>query len=150
MLSRRQFDWCKYLELAQQLATDIQEMHGEVNEEIADVYLKEAKLRSSVSRAYYAAFCKAREYLRDIEQDSRLRHSNHGSQIHRYVIDDLMGRKEKKDKNLKSAGDKLDRLRALRNESDYDDLCPNLSKKVGWALESASQIIFLLDKHINQ
>jgi len=50
------FDWSEYLKLAQELAGQTVSPANE-----------EAKLRSSVSRAYYAAFCKARNYLRDIE-----------------------------------------------------------------------------------
>jgi uncharacterized protein (UPF0332 family) len=49
------FDWSDYLDLANELAGDI-----------ASQTTEEAKLRSSVSRAYYAAFCKARNYLRSI------------------------------------------------------------------------------------
>jgi uncharacterized protein (UPF0332 family) len=49
------FDWSEYLKLAQELAG-----------QAVSPANKEAKLRSSVSRAYYAAFCKARNYLRDI------------------------------------------------------------------------------------
>ena len=53
------FDWSEYLKLAQELAGQTVSPANE-----------EAKLRSSVSRAYYAAFCKARNYLRDIEGHS--------------------------------------------------------------------------------
>jgi hypothetical protein len=47
------FDWSQYLTLAQELAGYSVTAHTE------------AKLRSSVSRAYYAAFCKARDYVRN-------------------------------------------------------------------------------------
>ena len=48
------FDWSNYLDLAREL-----QRQGAIHSS------KEAELRSSISRAYYAAFCKARNYLRD-------------------------------------------------------------------------------------
>ncbi|KAF5436823.1 hypothetical protein C5S35_07295 [Candidatus Methanophagaceae archaeon] len=48
------FNWSGYLDLAKELAG---QTAGQATEE--------AKLRSSASRAYYAAFCRARNYLRD-------------------------------------------------------------------------------------
>ncbi len=46
------FNWSEYLNLAQELAGRSTEPPNQ-----------EARLRSSISRAYYAAFCKARNYL---------------------------------------------------------------------------------------
>ena len=50
------FDWSEYLNLAQELAGRPTSLSNE-----------EARLRSAISRAYYAAFCKARNHLRDNE-----------------------------------------------------------------------------------
>ena len=50
------FDWSEYLNLAKELA----------NQAIAPAN-QEAKLRTAISRSYYAAFINARNYLRDKE-----------------------------------------------------------------------------------
>jgi len=47
------FDWADYLTLAQELA-----------DQAASSQSTEAKLRSAISRAYYAAFCKESNHLR--------------------------------------------------------------------------------------
>ena len=66
------FDWEEYFNLAQELAG--------TNEE--------AKLRSAVSRAYYSAFCLARNYLRDIQQYPRLwRNKTYDINAHQYVAE---------------------------------------------------------------
>ena len=46
------FDWSEYLTLAQELTSAS-----------TSSPIQEAHLRAAVSRAYYAAFCKARNYL---------------------------------------------------------------------------------------
>ena len=48
------FDWAEYLELAQRLQTDL-----------PDGPAGEAALRTAVSRAYYAAYCRVRNRERD-------------------------------------------------------------------------------------
>ena len=53
------FNWSEYLGLAQQLAGKAQ---------ISAT--RESRLRSAISRAYYAAFILARNYLRDEESTS--------------------------------------------------------------------------------
>src|SRR5215813_2936570 len=98
------FDWGKYLTLAQDWA-DLSKEH--VN--------KEALLRSAISRAYYASFCKARNHLRDIEKERGLGKS---LQVHQLVIE----RFERSDsKAKKDIGTALDRLRKIRNIADYKD-----------------------------
>jgi len=47
------FDWSDYLELSRQLV-------GE-----SGATIQEARQRCAISRAYYAAFCRARNYLVD-------------------------------------------------------------------------------------
>lgn len=66
------FDWEEYFNLAKELAGTTEE----------------AKLRSAVSRAYYSAFCLARNYLRDIQQDPRLsRNKTYDINVHEYVAE---------------------------------------------------------------
>jgi uncharacterized protein (UPF0332 family) len=61
------FDWSNYLSLAQMLVNQPNEAG-----------MEEAALRSAMSRAYYAAFCAARNFLHDrgewLPTESRLDH----------------------------------------------------------------------------
>ena len=121
------FDWSEYLELAQELAGD---GAGSPNEE--------AKLRSSVSRAYYAAFCKARNHLRDIDGYQISQHVN----VHKHVRDQF---KDSSDKSRKKIGTDLDRLRKRRNKADYDDFVNKLPQLTILSLESSHNIISALN-----
>jgi len=123
------FDWEKYLILAHDWA-DLSEEH--IN--------KEALLRSSVSRAYYAAFCKARNYLRDSEKAQGLGKS---SKVHQLVID----RFEENASTVKNdIGAALRRLRAFRNNADYKDKFRNLEEVAQLSLSYAEEIIESLEK----
>ncbi|MBW4547451.1 MAG: DNA-binding protein [Symplocastrum torsivum CPER-KK1] len=130
------FNWSKYLDLAQELASS---NSSESNE---------AKLRSSISRAYYAAFCKARIYLRDIEQDPRLQRDKYSTKhfnVHEYVIEDLRSRKNKEERELFQIGEYLFRLRRRRNNADYDDFIHSLPSVVQQSLKEAEFAILKLD-----
>lgn len=126
------FDWSKYLDLAKELANSNSEESNE------------AKLRSSISRAYYAAFCKARIYLRDIEKDPRLQPNRNLTvdNVHRYVIEEF---RSKKEKELVQIGENLARLRRHRNNADYEDFISNLPSAVKQAMKQAELTIGKLD-----
>jgi len=49
------FDWNEYYQLSRELAGLA-----------TGIATEEAKMRSAISRAYYAAFCKARDYLQQM------------------------------------------------------------------------------------
>lgn len=121
------FDWAEYLKLAQELAGQAVNPANE-----------EAKLRSSVSRAYYAAYCKARNYLRDIEGYS----IPPTSKAHTYVRNKF---KNSPDRLRRSIGDGLDRLRIRRDQVDYDDSVTGLSSMVIMSLKSTQNIIRMLN-----
>lgn len=121
------FDWSGYLNLAQELA-------GQTGTSAS----KEAKLRSSISRAYYAAFCKARNYLRDVDRDTAIPKTG---KAHGYVADKF---KSSMDKRRRQIGINLDRLRADRRKVDYDDFVTGLSPMVVTALKLAWQVISTL------
>lgn len=121
------FDWSEYLELAQELAG-----------ERASLASEEAKLRSSVSRAYYAAFCKARNHLRDIEGQPIPK----GGKAHAYVRDQF---KDSTDRSRKKIGNNLDRLRLRRNKADYDDFVSGLSQFAIASLKSTQDVISALN-----
>jgi len=117
------FDWSEYLNLAQELA-------GQATGPSS----QEAKWRSAISRAYYAAFCEARNHLRDKERHSIPR----GVEIHRYVRNQF---KKSPDRVRKEVGENLNRLRIDRNKADYDDTVAGLSADTKKALKLAERII---------
>ena len=122
------FDWSEYLKLAQELAG---QAVGPAEEE--------AKLRSSVSRAYYAAFCKARNYLRDIKGDFSIPSTG---AAHGYVISVF---KSSSDRLGRKVGDDLDRLRIRRTKVDYDDSVTGLLSIAKISLKSAQDVISALN-----
>lgn len=96
------FNWSEYLGLAQQLAGKAQISATQ-----------ESRLRSAISRAYYAAFLLARNYLRDEESISIPE-----KQSHKFVIEQFKNSSEEVRKKI---GKNLARLRFNRNKADYDD-----------------------------
>lgn len=105
------FDWSEYLNLAQELL-----------EHAASSRSPEAYYRASISRAYFAAHCKARNYLRDVKGDILIPQT--GS-AHQYVIDKF---RNSSDRRCRSVGQNLDRMRIDRTFADYQDIVPGLSK----------------------
>jgi len=126
------FDWSEYLKLAQELAGDDVSSPSE-----------EAKLRSSVSRAYYAAFCKARNHLRSIDDHKKiLSETPPKVNVHKYVRDQF---KDSTDESYKKIGGDLDRLRVFRNEADYDDLVSGLESTAVISLKLTYSVISTLN-----
>jgi len=121
------FEWSDYLELARELAGQTASPAG-----------TEARLRSAISRAYYAAFCKCRNHLPDVGTQLP-----QGPAIHQFVRDEF---KDSTDKKRKKIGNDLDRLRADRNKADYDDSISGLGKMVYMDIELAEQIINALGR----
>jgi uncharacterized protein (UPF0332 family) len=118
------FDWAEYLDLAKELA---QPSPASV--------LQEASLRSAISRAYYGAFCRARNHLRAL--------SPHlvfptGAEIHGFVRDRFRSRPELMSKAIAAH---LERLRDWRNDADYDDSVPNLQSLCQMALLAADAVM---------
>jgi len=121
------FDWSDYLDLAKELAGLT-----------ASQATEEAKLRSSVSRAYYAAFCKARNYLRDIEGRS----IPSTGDAHVFVRDEF---RYSADRLRRKIGKNLNRLRIDRNKVDYDDSVTGLSSMATMDLTIALKVISALN-----
>jgi len=97
------FDWRNYLVLAQELGENT----------------NEAKQRSSISRAYYAAFCSARNYMKKKDPNS---HPNEGSE-HQYLIDYYMGYKNHStNRNRTKIAQELIRMKRMRIIADYEDV----------------------------
>jgi uncharacterized protein (UPF0332 family) len=131
------FNWQDYFDLSLELANinNIEEVSNLTNDRKPR---SEAHLRSSVSRAYYAAFCIARNYLRDELDDPRLKKQNNDVNEHQYVADEL---KNSRDKILNKAGTDLSRLRIYRNQSDYDDSIRNITSTAEMSIRLADNII---------
>ncbi len=122
------FDWSEYFYLAKELA--------ETSEE--------AELRSAVSRAYYSAFCLARNYLRDIQLDPRLSwHKTYDINAHQYVAEKFIYN-QSKSQTMIEIGQNLNRLRKMRNKADYEDIIFYLKKEARTALMLAQNIISAL------
>ncbi len=113
------FDWSKYYDLASELvSTDTDE----------------AKQRSSISRAYYAAFCLARNYLKEELNEEAAPNEN----VHQFVADRL---KNATNKTIREIGKDLSDLRRLRNKADYQDTIFKLNNDAKFALKLAKNII---------
>jgi uncharacterized protein (UPF0332 family) len=122
------FDWSEYFYLAKELADTS----------------KEAELRSAVSRAYYSAFCLARNYLRDIQQYPKLWHNKtYDINAHQYVAEKFIYN-QSKSQIMIEIGKDLSRLRKMRNKADYEDTMFNLKREARTALMLAQNIISAL------
>lgn len=121
------FDWSESLNVAKELAG--------VTTTPAN---QEAKLRAAISRAYYAAFIKARNHLRDKEGHSIPKRSD----AHRYVSEQFQ---ISSDPVRKTLAEKLARLRRFRNQADYVDKFPGLSGITLIALTLSEEIISILN-----
>jgi uncharacterized protein (UPF0332 family) len=132
MNSNLRFDWLKYLIVASDLS-NVDPITFIPKIDLQDV-LCEAKCRCAISRAYYSIFCSARNYLRDVRQDQRLkRKPEAGFNVHQHVISELLA--DRTDGNIKRLGQNLDRLRTLRNEADYDDFLLTYTGKTKQAFQ---------------
>lgn len=92
------FNWAEYLQLAQNL----------VGQEVTAS--DEAKQRSAISRAYYAAYNEARRFARQ----QGFQDAQQGN--HRALIDYYLQESRREWRNI---GLNLQRLRDLRNTADY-------------------------------
>ena len=120
------FDWSEYVNLAQELA-------GQSGRLASD----EAKLRTAVSRAYYALHCKVRNYIHDVE---RLPIPSTG-EAHQFIIDMF---ERSPDKRRRKIGQTLKRLRIDRIKADYHDVVTGLPSMAALALKLAQQAISTL------
>jgi uncharacterized protein (UPF0332 family) len=120
------FDWYQYLVLAEYLYDN--------RDTFPD---REACLRASISKAYYAAFCSARNYARDFDRlvlDESAQ--DHGSVKKHYI--------RAPDPKNRQVGNSLDRLRDLRNQADYSDTIEKLEELAKAAISQSKQVHTLL------
>lgn len=114
------FDWREYLELAKELVG----LKGSLTS-------SEAAYRTAVSRAYYAAFCWARNYAA-MKLEFR---PTKGSEDHRLL------RKHFSRKGYGELASHLNKLRKWRNECEYEDNVSDLSYHVKYSMDLAARII---------
>lgn len=118
------FDWMEYLYLAQDLSGV--SPTGKVT--------PEAKFRTAISRAYYAAFCQACDFLRDKEGLNIPSNNSHN-----WVRDQFCC---SGDRAKIKVGGTLERLKDLRIKADYHKSWPvNIEAQGTTALRFANKII---------
>ena len=109
------FDWANYLTFAEELAKRSDE----------------AALRSAISRAYYSAYCKARNRLGESGIAVR-------TNSHKWLWDYF---RRSGNGEIRRLGLNGDRLRMARNRADYDNVYQDLISSVPTALLRAKQIV---------
>lgn len=114
------FDWREYVELAKDLA-------GQAKA----AYSTEAAQRSAVSRAYYGAFCFARNYAQ----------THLGFQDTGKAEDHIKLREHLTRNGRAKLASALNKLRGWRNDCDYEDEVPNIGRLVQSAIRLAEQVI---------
>lgn len=114
------FNWIDYLQLAQQLMGQ------------NTLVSSEAKQRTAISRAYYAAYNEARQLAR--------RHGFHESQFdnHRSLIDYFLHEPLREWRNV---GENLRRLRQQRNNADYQPRIDQLEYHARTTLALAKDLL---------
>lgn len=120
------FNWKEYLDLARYL-----QGKSHVG------YSEESARRASVSRAYYAAFCFARNYAHDVYGRDKKRSPNEHAELVRFYA--VLGAANP---DFSDVADNLNDLRQWRNFCDYDDdILQDIDELARVALDSAQEII---------
>ena len=99
------FDWSNYLTFAELL-------YQKANNSDSDCFNKETFYRCSISRAYYAAFCLARNFLKDTKQKEFS--SNEHKEIQNYFLNIP-------NPEFRRVGNRLKMLHQDRKVADYDN-----------------------------
>lgn len=122
------FNWEDYLNLAQYL-------QGNTNVGYSD----EAAKRAAVSRAYYAAFCYARNYAHDNLAYSLTRDGTEHAALRKHFA--ILGIAKP---SYNEIAENLKDLRQWRNFCDYEDMIIDIDTLVESALTGAQEIIDIL------
>lgn len=120
------FDWINYLILA-----------AELSKETSTTANQQAKFRSAVSRAYYAAFNQAKIFLEDRDKIT-IQKTN----VHKAVINQFQN---SPDLTRQKIGNRLQVLRSYRNQADYDAVIAVTAQTCQEAITLARRIILSLD-----
>lgn len=115
------FEWCSYLDLAECMTS------SPATENV------EACYRTAISRAYYAAFCTAREYL-----NQKTSASYNGGDAHRKVREDLRRCGKSRIAN------QLETIMDSRHKADYYNTFNNPKSEALKTISKAKEIIHAL------
>lgn len=125
------FNWRDYLNLATELETGTDE----------------ARLRSSISRAYYASYCSSRNYMEDVCNNKL---PKTGVSKHKYVIDYYNGVYGGKTNHRRSQiAENLKRMRVERRWADYNNdvhFLKDLHDRAQFVLDLSGDIVELIEK----
>lgn len=102
----------------------------------------EAYGRSSISRAYYAAFHQCKKILDELNIPQQQHKTSHAQ-----VIDAL---KDSGDKSLRAVAHKLKELKYMREEADYALLIPPPKQNNTLAIRKAQAIIETCDQKLTE
>lgn len=116
------FDWSEYLALAQFLQNA---------RNLSPTFSQEASYRCAVSRAYYAAFCHARNYAANKQAFLVGR----GVEAHRLL------RQHFRKSGMTRIAQQLEEMRQWRNQCDYQDTVGNIPKLLTSAIAHAQQVV---------
>ncbi|MBQ6099620.1 MAG: hypothetical protein IJL02_07135 [Methanobrevibacter sp.] len=111
MMESEDFDWCGYYKLG-------------------DSYIhnnNQAKLRTGISRFYYAAFCKSRNLLNRrktyLNEKSRKIMTSKNADVHSETSRIFKNHEEYNREDIgKIISKELNKLRRMRNQADYDNI----------------------------
>lgn len=131
------FNWSQYFDVSRELAELARE---------APVPLQEARFRASISRAYYAVFGQARNYLRKHDRIQEVLTDSQGKRtnIHQFVREKFINGTNQ---DYQEVGVILNRLCKYRNIADYDLNAPILNNLsftttavLNWAKEALTRL----------
>ena len=105
------FNWEQYISLAEKILD---------SDDISS--LKEAAQRAAISRAYYGAYCLARNLAINNNWVTNSTDKNMHSKVINFYINST-------EKIKRDIGTNLRRLRKDRNDVDYEDYCPKANEK---------------------
>ncbi len=119
------FDWSQYLDLARELY----EQSGSSGH-------RDANLRSSISRAYYATYHKSRQLLENKWGISVSKDSN----AHKLVQEEFYRNKQRK------IAENLHRMRTNRNNADYNEKYADLEVGARENIRRAKRVLSYLHR----
>lgn len=118
------FNWTDFFKLARDLHQDSTKSK-----------IKNAVLRTVISRCYYSAFCNAREFLIEKEDINFKKDKN----VHWEVINNFRRHKDKIRRNI---GYNLDRLIKSRQSADYDNIFyEKLEKETTYCIYRTEEVL---------
>ena len=133
----KMFDWQEYYLLARVLLSQAESSH-----------CKEAMLRSAVSRAYYAAFHRACDYLREMnEYPTQQEFKDSRRETHKFLID--MFTDNSNHPKRREIGEILQSLKGLHHQADYQkSVAKHIFRKkdrIELIIDEAKEVIDLIN-----